>query len=743
MNITSFAFKFINQIELARRLLALLPWVGRGLSRSASAQASAISCHGRRVPMRTHEKRGRVLSSLLLAGYLILAGVDAGFAQQYFGRAKNFDVGDEPRAIAVGDLNGDGFSDLAVANSASSPSGRSVSVLLGNGAGAFKSPIVYDLPVDSKRPSSLAIGDLDSDGQLDLVVGNFSSANVSVLLGDGQGSFTSVTNIDVPGDPESLIQSVAVGDFDCDTALDLVVATSESYPSSGVIGLNSVAILLGNGMGSFIPHAIVALSFFPKSVAVGDLTSFAGVDLAVAGFVLGVDVGAVSVLQGNCTGYFTASGGSPFLTAPVDGYYAVAIGDVDNDGYNDLVAVGELVSVFTGDGTGHLAGPADFGGGPILSLDCPGGMCGSDIAIDDLDLDGDVDVAVANYGTASFPGATVSILEGDGNGSFSLPEVFLVGEIPTSLEVADFDGDNRPDLAVANGLSDDVSVLRNVAPGDVSAWGAEGPGQSGDVASPGAVGSLLEVVSVDGGFLHGLAVTADGSVWAWGENGEGQLGDNTTNYSSAPVQVMGLPPVATVAARAHHSLALTRPGEVWAWGKNKFGAVGNGTTANQQSPVLVSIPSDIAAIAAGANHSLAVDSNEGVWAWGRNNYGQLGNGCTSAPSCTPSTTPALVSSLSNVVTVAAGGRHSLALRRDGTVYAWGVGTVPVNWAITAPPVAVCPFLCSSIVCLLAWKWWPSRRELPTAWLWTHLVTSGPGAITPTANLAMEPSTIRS
>jgi uncharacterized protein (TIGR03437 family) len=122
-----------------------------------------------------------------------------------------------------------------------------------------------------------------------------------------------------------------------------------------------------------------------------------------------------------------------------------------------------------------------------------------------------------------------------------------------------------------------------------------------------------------------------------------------------------------VAAGAYHSVALTSDGTVWAWGYNGDGELGNGTTSNSELPVEVSgLTGVIAAIAAGAAHSLALKSDGTVWAWGYNAAGELGNGSTSS-----STLPAAVNNLTGAVAVAAGGETSLALKSDGTVWAWG------------------------------------------------------------------------
>ena len=185
-------------------------------------------------------------------------------------------------------------------------------------------------------------------------------------------------------------------------------------------------------------------------------------------------------------------------------------------------------------------------------------------------------------------------------------------------------------------------------------------------------GSSTGAGLVAGGEYHSLAVTNSGSVYAWGNNTYGQLGNGTTTTSTTPVQVSGLTGASAVAAGDLHSVALAG-GVVWTFGNNSYGQLGNDTTTNSTSPVQVSGLSGVTAVAAGNYHTLARKSDGSVWDWGLNNAGQLGTGTT-----TNSSTPVQVSGLSGVIAIAGGGLpgyagHSLALKSDGTVWAWGYG----------------------------------------------------------------------
>jgi len=169
---------------------------------------------------------------------------------------------------------------------------------------------------------------------------------------------------------------------------------------------------------------------------------------------------------------------------------------------------------------------------------------------------------------------------------------------------------------------------------------------------------------------------------AWGYNGDGQLGNGTVSRSDPPTAVKGLRNVAAIAAGGYHSLALLRSGTVMSWGQNIYGDLGNGTSVDTNVPTAVcavgaSPPCSVAsgnalsgvtAISAGGFHALALLANGTVVAWGDNVDGEVGDGSATA---TGVEVPVPVRGLGSVTAISAGGNHSLALLRNGTVKAWG------------------------------------------------------------------------
>ncbi len=208
--------------------------------------------------------------------------------------------------------------------------------------------------------------------------------------------------------------------------------------------------------------------------------------------------------------------------------------------------------------------------------------------------------------------------------------------------------------------------------GGVSYWGRGYCYGFTDNAAPVDNSSLAsDVVAVAAGFAFCLALKADGTVKSAGNDSVGELGnDATANYSSSPVDVLGATGIVAISAGDTHALALKSDGTVIAWGYNNVGQLGDGTSGNYRlTPVVVTGAKNIVAISAGYEHSLALKSDGTVLAWGSDDSGQLGDG----GSFISSSTPVAVSSVaSGIVAISAGRSHSLALKADGTLLQWGL-----------------------------------------------------------------------
>ena len=207
--------------------------------------------------------------------------------------------------------------------------------------------------------------------------------------------------------------------------------------------------------------------------------------------------------------------------------------------------------------------------------------------------------------------------------------------------------------------------------GTVWHWGmnaaglsANGRGKDSNVPMP--WGALTDVVAITDGGSDSLALKSDGTVWHWGHESE---------FGSAPKQVLGLAGVVSITARHQHNLAVESDGTLWTWGDNGWGVLGNGnafTVTPAPPPGLVRKISGVASASGGMSHSLALKRDGTVWAWGDNSSGQLGHGSYEGVENDYLTAPpARVIGLRGVVAIAGGMYHSLALKRDGTVWAWG------------------------------------------------------------------------
>jgi len=323
----------------------------------------------------------------------------------------NYPVASESYSVAVGDFNGDGKLDLAVVDYDTGV----VSVLLGNGDGTFQPQVEY---ATGTSPRGVAVGDFNGDGKLDLVVANSGDNDVSVLLGNGDGTFQPAVNYGTG----SLPGSVAVADFNRDGKLDLVVANS---------GSNNVSVLLGKGDGTFAAAVNYPTAVQPSSVAVGDFNRDGKLDLVTANG----SSANVSVLLGNGDGTFRPH--VDYATG-IDAA-AATVADFNDDGKLDLaVSCASGVSILLGNGDGTFRAHVDY----------PTGSDAFSTAVGDFNGDGKLDLAVANYGSLN-----VSVLLGNGDGTFQPHVDYSTLGSATWVTVGDFNRDGRLDLAVATANS--------------------------------------------------------------------------------------------------------------------------------------------------------------------------------------------------------------------------------------------------------------------------------------------------
>ncbi|MEI7581506.1 FG-GAP-like repeat-containing protein [Runella sp.] len=370
-------------------------------------------------------------------------------------------TGTTPKSVSIGDIDGDGKPDLAVANSGS----NTVSILRNtstSGTVSFATKVDF---TTGSSPVSVSIGDIDGDGKPDLAVVNGVDNSVSVLRNtstSGTVSFASKADFTTGTGPTSVV----IGDIDGDGKPDLAVTNG---------GSNNVSILRNTSSSGAISFA-TKVDFFaasnPTSVAIGDIDGNGKADLAVTQG----DGGDVAVLRNTST-----SGTISFATRIVlgggPGNYSVAIGDIDGDGKPDLAIANLLfagggVSLFRNTST---SGTISFAG----RVDFVSGKFPKSITMGDIDGDGKPDLAVANSTTN-----TVSVFRNtSSSGTVSLAGKvdFTTGTAPWSAVIGDIDGDEKPDLTVANSSGNDVSLFRQSVPqGSLTANGpfcASGTGQ--------------------------------------------------------------------------------------------------------------------------------------------------------------------------------------------------------------------------------------------------------------------------
>jgi alpha-tubulin suppressor-like RCC1 family protein len=207
--------------------------------------------------------------------------------------------------------------------------------------------------------------------------------------------------------------------------------------------------------------------------------------------------------------------------------------------------------------------------------------------------------------------------------------------------------------------------------GTLWAWGDNSSGQLGDgtffnkdIPTQIGISSNWQVTAL--GKDHSLAIKTDGTLWSWGNNSSGQLGDGTNFYKYSPTQIGSANNWKTATGGGFHSLGIKTDGTLWAWGYNFYGELGDGTFASKNIPTQIGVGNDWKSIAAGAVHSLGIKTDGTLWTWGFNQYGELGDGTN-----IDKNTPIQIGTANNWQSIAAGDYYSMGIKTDGTLWTWG------------------------------------------------------------------------
>jgi flagellin-like hook-associated protein FlgL len=335
-----------------------------------------------------------------------------------FGARTSFSTGINPCSVALGDLNGDGLSDIVTGDASSG----TASVLLSNGNGTFKARASF---VTGGFPESVTLGDLNGDSFRDIVTADWTGNITSILLSNGNGTFKARASFATGSNPSS----ATLGDLNGDGLMDIVTADYD----------RTASVLLSNGNGTFKARASFTTGDSPQSVTLGDLNGDGLTDIVTA------DVGSstASVLLSNGNGTFKARASFAAESSP----QSVTLGDLNGDGLTDIVTANNIsgtTSVLLSNGNGTFKGGASFATGNWPRS----------LTLGDLNGDGLTDIVTADWSSG-----TTSILLSNGNGTFKARASFATGNSPQSVALADLNGDGIMDIAAADGGSDTTSVL--------------------------------------------------------------------------------------------------------------------------------------------------------------------------------------------------------------------------------------------------------------------------------------------
>jgi hypothetical protein len=373
-----------------------------------------------------------VYSFSLAAGQstsLALGGSGAGATVGQLGDRTDYSGLDGPTSVAYGDFNRDGKLDMVATNSGGSGLDTTVGVRLGNGDGTFGPLTLYG--TGGSNPRYVAVDDINGDGFLDIVTTNQNSNTVGLLLGDGNGGFGTASTYSTGAGSSPF--GITTADMNKDGKADVIVAD---------FGTNNVSVFLGQANGTLLPAATVAVGTSPTIVAAGDLNKDGKIDVVTSN----LNSGNITVLLGNGSGGFTSA---TSLTAQ-SGPFGVALGDFNGDSKLDAVVANQTsdtLSIFLGNGDGTFAAAANI---------AAGGSSPRSVAVADMNHDGKLDIATVNIDDA-----TASVLLGNGDGTFATPVVYATSVDPNTVALPDVNNDGLPDLSTADFSGNSVSLRLN------------------------------------------------------------------------------------------------------------------------------------------------------------------------------------------------------------------------------------------------------------------------------------------
>ena len=385
-----------------------------------------------------HRRRSRSLRVVLPALCSLAALSAPAFAQIAFQTQIAFATGPSPYAVATGDFNGDQNPDLAVTMQGN----NRVYIYNGSATGVFSFAVSY---VVGSQPNAIVAVDLNHDGFIDLAVANRQAATVSILLGHGNSTFNAAVAYPVG----SLPIAIAAGSFNPDGYTDLVTANAGDVCGPPFNPCGTVSLLRNYGDGTFYPGTTLYPGVVPTGIAAGTFTAGGDADIIVTSYA----GNQYTVYLGDGGGAFPTAQG-PFTTLSAN---AVVVSDFNGDGNSD-VAISRSddgdVSLQHGNGNGTFQAASYYSEGSS-------GSHPYSAALGDFDGDSHADIALANYSDNS-----VAILRDRtiGNGGFDTALTFSGGlNGPSSIAVADFNRDGKPDIVVVNAAADSLTVLLNAS----------------------------------------------------------------------------------------------------------------------------------------------------------------------------------------------------------------------------------------------------------------------------------------